>query len=452
MNIIDILFARHLSKEEPPEPFPPVIRRKTGNPVEFTDGADAPIVKCVTQIQGYQEGSGTPSSQNVRNIVAYNQTTISVGSKNKLPMMVDDIKSLNTIGTWNGLSYTLNGVTFTIVLDSDGYVDSITVNASSGASDTTFLILYRDNDHSCPYNGDYLSGCTGGSVTTYDLRLSDVTVGPSVNYNNATEISLSDTGKWVANILVRSGYRPQNLIFRPMIRKASEQDTTYRPYIPPKNSTATYSQSIYQGNADFVGKRANATWGVKDLGDLSWVGYGSGGRFYTRFSADDNVKRSPSLSIKGNYICENYNAGSQTDITDDAINGTISLDDNNPPYINILDTSCAGMSAVDFRTHVTGVKFAYELATPTTEPITPSNLPIKSLFGYNHIESSTGDMVLDYITDQYQDFVNTTETALPPTRKGGTKAMDIFATLDNPVEPDEATTKEQKETVVEEKR
>jgi hypothetical protein len=50
---------------------------------------------------------------------------------------------------------------------------------------------------------------------------------------------------------------------------------------------------------------------------------------------------------------------------------------------------------------MTGMKLAYELANPTTETITPTNLPIKSLFGYNHIESSTGDMVVEYITQQW---------------------------------------------------
>ena len=41
-------------------------------------------------------------------------------------------------------------------------------------------------------------------------------------------------------------------------------------------------------------------------------------------------------------------------------------------------------------------------------------------------------MVVDYITDAYQNFVDTTERAVPSTRKGGIKAFDIFATLDNP--------------------
>ena len=63
----------------PLPPVPPVIKRVTGNPIEFTDGADAPLVKCVTQITGYQEGTGTPSPENVRPIHAYTENTISVG-------------------------------------------------------------------------------------------------------------------------------------------------------------------------------------------------------------------------------------------------------------------------------------------------------------------------------------------------------------------------------------
>ena len=94
MNLFDVLFAKKLSGGG--SPFPPVIKRVTGNPIEFSDGADAPLVKCVTAIQGYQEGTGTPSPENVRPIHAYMENTISVVGIEKYGFHIDGSKSVPT--------------------------------------------------------------------------------------------------------------------------------------------------------------------------------------------------------------------------------------------------------------------------------------------------------------------------------------------------------------------
>ena len=70
-------------------------------------------------------------------------------------------------------------------------------------------------------------------------------------------------------------------------------------------------------------------------------------------------------------------------------------------------------------TPTTGAQVAYALATPTTTPVTPTNLPIKSLSGYNHIESSTGEMEVEYITEGYQPILD-----LIPAGSGG----DLYST------------------------
>lgn len=73
-----------------------VTKTATGNPIEITDGANAPLVKCETEIQGYQEGTGTPSPENVRPIHAYTQTTISVVGVEKYGFHIDGSKSVPT--------------------------------------------------------------------------------------------------------------------------------------------------------------------------------------------------------------------------------------------------------------------------------------------------------------------------------------------------------------------
>ena len=77
MSIAKWLLAKKLGGGSP---FPPVIKRVTGNPVEFSDGADAPLVKCVTQITGSQDLHG------------YDKPWVGGAGKNKFP---DDISFKN---------------------------------------------------------------------------------------------------------------------------------------------------------------------------------------------------------------------------------------------------------------------------------------------------------------------------------------------------------------------
>lgn len=70
------------------------------------------------------------------------------------------------------------------------------------------------------------------------------------------------------------------------------------------------------------------------------------------------------------------------------------------PWISDRDEYVTGA------TPSTGAQVAYTLDEPLEIPVSVSNTPIKSLSGYNHIESSTGDMEVEYITEGYQPLVD----------------------------------------------
>ena len=70
-----------------------------------------------------------------------------------------------------------------------------------------------------------LSGCPdGGSSSTYRLRtvqgINEYGTGAIINGYETTDIY----------IRVESGYNVSNAIFKPMVRKASDTDSTYQPY------------------------------------------------------------------------------------------------------------------------------------------------------------------------------------------------------------------------------
>lgn len=182
----------------------------------------------------------------------FTQADVTVVGKNKIPMTLANIMSINPEGTWVGNVYTRNNVIFTVNTDSDGNVTGIDVTTGSNTATGTVLFVLCGNTE---FNGDYaLNGCpANGSTNTYSLRLY---IGGSYgNYQDiGSGVNLSLTGS--SNrfaIRIGSGASiSSHIVFRPMLRKASETDSTFEPY-KGKTYTTAFGQSITAGGTlDFL--------------------------------------------------------------------------------------------------------------------------------------------------------------------------------------------------------
>ena len=562
MSIAKWLLAKKLGGGSP---FPPVIKRVTGNPIEFTDGADAPLVKCVTQITGSQDLHGQ------------DKPWVGGSGKNKLPLVLADIKARNTSGTWSGNNYTRNGVTFSVITDESESITGIKATGTATANTAIDLSVADVADNTQVI----LNGCpSDGSAASYYIGISTLgykCVGSDVYYNNYNN--------FLIYCFVASGYAIPSggVLFTPMVRLATVTDSTFTPYsnicpitaytegevevrgknlLDPNSSVAygsgssscsvsgdninvqvsgqytgivfdkvlpngTYSISFSfkfnsSGKASVTIVDSDNTTSLWTTGEFTSDTTRSGAftvtngiahiRFYcTRDNYTGNVTIS-NLMLNNGSLVEDYEPYTSTTHTttypsaiyrgsEDVVNGEVVADrmsesfnigandgtvignyrrvsytpsyavnleyresaicdklpyvgdytlDDAHFYINYAGTSIFFFLPNDSQAYT--VTVAYPLATPTTSSVTPTNLPIKSLSGYNHIESSTGEMVVDYITDAYQNFVNTVESALPNTTrnllsasKGGTKAMDIFLSLEKRDDKEEEVKEETKD-------
>lgn len=465
-----------------------------GNPVEFSDGADAPLVKCVSEITGSQDLHG------------YDKPWVGGAGKNKIPVLLSEVKSNNTSGTWSGDTYSYSGVTFKVESNSEGYVTKITVNASPSSSAFSFYLKRATTSFT---SDTILNGCpSGGGDSTYDLRVSggyrDIGSGVTIPANS----SFSDF--W---IVIRSGITVSNLVFQPMIRLATETDPTFEPYsnicpitaytegeieVRGKNlveetyyngninssgvivanirdydlqigkvkegatytittnelfvgafyytkptadsvsyngsrlvdmpktftapitgyvafrtahnyatpqleegetattyepytsttHTAQFGEDIYSGEVDFVGRSENHDI-IKITLDASSNIVRSGDQAFYVFPSD-------SAKAEGRILSDKFLSGEIIGVDCVFLNSSGAIRFN---------TTNKYASANDFKTQFCPIEIAYELATPTTSSVTPTNLPIKSLSGYTHIESTTGDMEVEYITEEFQPIV-----------------------------------------------
>ena len=144
------------------------------------------------------------------------EDTVGWTGKNKLIISLDKLKALNTNGSWSGNVYSRNGADFTCVVDSDGYIESITVNTQTSASaDITFtLVPYAQ------YTGEYtLTGCpSGGSSSTYRLRARASVSGDFNDYGSGVTFTPNSSNNYLFEILIKSGATVSNKTFYPMLR------------------------------------------------------------------------------------------------------------------------------------------------------------------------------------------------------------------------------------------
>ena len=185
------------------------------------------------------------------------------GAKNLLPMTLTKLKSANTLGTWNNNAYTYAGITYTANVDSNNNVISITVNGTVPSGNMSVFVLggkfsnYLTVDTQYTING-MPSGATSQSVPFMQIMNLDAYAGVANVYYNASGVSYTHTSNYDNNGLVircNANVNATSVVFYPMIRLASDTDSTFQPY------AKTNLELTNQVDSGFV---ANATKATQD--------------------------------------------------------------------------------------------------------------------------------------------------------------------------------------------
>lgn len=131
---------------------------------------------------------------------------------------------------------TISGVTF-IGNSTDG---TVTANGTNTGASSGSLFYERAN---YPDGDYYLSGCAdGGSVTTYNIHVYDITASQrAVGWDETTisercysssqqiPVHLYSSHNYRITIQVASGYTVNNVVFKPMLRRANTSEA-FEPY------------------------------------------------------------------------------------------------------------------------------------------------------------------------------------------------------------------------------
>ena len=342
---------------------------KTNTTGQFNTITGGLMLSCVVDLEPIQSGSGTPSPSNVRAISGHTQVQVGNVGKNLLETILSDIKTANTNGTWSGNAYTLNGVTFTVEINTDGNVVRIKVNGVA-SQETTFNVGLT------PATGTFvMNGCpNGGSVSTYSVYAKNLYVH---DYGTGANITTSGTRVTVA-IVIRNGYTANNLIFKPMIRKATGS-ADFEPY-NGYTTTINLGNTYYGGTLDAVSGVLTVTHGLATFNGDNTVNRNYVGSSITQFllpQLPTDAKIGSTLSVSNELVYSN-----NTNIP--YIFQITRAGTSTPKILFTLPNSIA-TTIEEASAWLTSnpLQIAYELATPQTIQLTPTQL--ETLVGQNDV-------------------------------------------------------------------
>ena len=392
---------------------------KEGNPVSEI-GIEGVGFSAKTTFEPKQEGSSDPSPDNVRPISGWTGVTLTRCGKNLLPN--------------NNSTQTTSGITFTV--NADG---SITANGTATATAILTLATSTSNPElrdALLGNKITISGCpSGGSSKTYDLRiyqyadansyLMDYGSGKTATFTNA-ELPFNIA------ILIRSGVKVNNLVFRPQIELGSTT-TAYEPY-QGDTFTADFGQTVYGGTLDWNTGMLTVNQSIKVFdGTEAWYLDGSGFS-YAYAPTDIDLQNGNGVElISSHYKC----ATTASETSGTKGQGKILQWNNNKWYIN-HDSQALGLDgwkaylAAQYEAG-TPVQVVYKLATPTTVQLLPQDLKmldsvntIYSDGNSNYVIFNSGNSNLGKASEL---FLN--KTSILPISNGGTGASSANGACSN---------------------
>lgn len=310
--------------------------------------------------------------------------------KNVLKLTVDELKTKNTKSgsSWNGNVYSWQGITYEILVDSAGNVMGVLVNGTSTNNS------YLEIPHNMKSGESYIaSGCpSGGSNPTFMFY--DTYNGMFYDYGNGSSSFMFDGRKCVPSVHIKGGVTVSNLIFKPMIRRASISDATFEPY-QGQSVKVQLGQTVYGGTLNVTTGELVVDRGVVVMdGTTNVVSRGNVGSGFIQTEWDSYRSIG---KANANFISDRFETTTSTN------RNTFSVYPSPTAARMYLafPATFGNVNACNTWLVDNPVTVVYELATPLTFNLTPAQLAL--LEGYNILTTDGDTINLRYIGTEASD-------------------------------------------------
>lgn len=368
----------------------PTADKKTATD-QFTTADGGLLSKCQINLVPVQSGSGDPSPDNVRPISGHTEVDLYNVGKNNIPMVLSNIKSLNTSGTWNGNNYSVNGITFSVITDSDGNVTEVKILSGTATANANLQLC---GSASLAEGVSYiLNGCTDGSSSKYRISFYNSTLNAINNYFGGNTFTYSSGTGEQCYIRVFSGYTVPSggHSLYPMIRLATDTDTSFEPYHGHLYQVQIGS-TVYGGYVDLVSGVMTVDKGFITL---------NGTENITKSAVTDcdiYIYTITPANFSQPFITSAFKYSST------AINAVwYAWRGSSDTQIRIGYSPYGTTTVNDFKTWLSNnpLQICYELATPTTIQLTPQE--IETLAGQNNLSTPLSGQSIETNGVEYKE-------------------------------------------------
>lgn len=329
-------------------------RNANGSIASFADGADYPVKELIADINAVQSGSGDPSPSNVRPISGWSAVKVTVDGKNVLPK---DNWVTGTIGIADNKFVLSASSTRKRMVDVPIKAGTYTVSGET-ATTVRAIIFYRED------KSVITSWISSSTPKTFTISEDCFVAVASENMDDSTRKIQLELGSTA---------------------------TAYEPY-NGTTETIDLGQTVYGGKLNVTTGELTIMRMIADLGTLTWSKKADG-VFYT-WELSNLIKPPKNNNLSGNLVCSALITGSYNDVynnnvLDNAISASVES------AIGVRMT--AYTDATTFKSAMSGVQLVYDLATPISIQLTPTE--VKSLLGQNNIFADSGDVDVTYRAD-----------------------------------------------------
>lgn len=167
--------------------------------------------------------------------------------------------------------------------------------------------------------------------------------------------------------------------------------TVYEPYDP--------KHTVYGGWVDLISGEVCEEWKIKDLGECTWIHYGSRDSvFYTKTLNNLKVQSAPDTVMSTHYKYEG--APNVTTMNELTISDSQQLNRGN---VNICDPNYSEYTVEQFKEAMSGVMCAYKAVNTTIYHLAPTQL--QTFLGKNNVWSNADYVEIEYDLHETQDIL-----------------------------------------------